>query len=147
MAIVDALAHSWLTGLGEYGKDNYGADNAMTMWIVFVLATIVVQLVFMNLLIAIMSEQYSRLNDAKEQNKLKEVCKMMYDHIWLLKPHELYREDRYILVLGPDRRWDYESADEKKIGEMQEYFEDRVNKSDSDMMKRLSGVEEQLISL
>lgn len=71
----------------------------------------------------------------------------MQDHIWLFKPYVLYDQDRYILMLGPDRGKNHESASEKKISDLQEYVEDRVNKSDSDMIKRLATFEEQLIAL
>jgi len=112
---LDTLIHSWLTGLGEYGKDDYAEKNATSMWIYFVLATVMIQLVFMNLLIAIMSEQYTRLNEAKEQNKLKETCKMMSEHTWLLKPNLIYQSDRYIIFIGPNRGQTTVSATEKKI--------------------------------
>lgn len=101
----------------------------------------------MNILIAIMSEQYGRLNNAKEQNTLKEMCKMMQDHIWVFKPFEVYGQNRYILMLGPNRITKNESAVEKKIIELQEYVDERVNKSDSDIIKHLATLDEQLIAL
>lgn len=73
------------------------------MWLYFFFATVIIQIVFMNLLIAIMSEQYARLNDAKDENKRKEVCKIMADNTWLLKPHEIFEKERYILYIGPDQ--------------------------------------------
>jgi hypothetical protein len=39
---IDALMHSWLTGLGEFGFDNFSAANAGTTWLMFFLATIVI---------------------------------------------------------------------------------------------------------
>jgi hypothetical protein len=39
---IDALMHSWLTGLGEFGFDNFSAVNAGTTWLMFFLATVIV---------------------------------------------------------------------------------------------------------
>ena len=80
---IDALIHSYLTGLGEFGKDNYSMENAWTVWVMFILATLIVQLVFMNLLIAIMGDSFSRINEIMDQSTLKELCGIMEDHFWL----------------------------------------------------------------
>lgn len=57
----DAFIHAYLTGLGDFGKDNYSAMNGTTVWIFFLLATVIVQLVFMNLLIAMMGDAYASI--------------------------------------------------------------------------------------
>mmetsp|Transcript_220 Transcript_220/g.321 ORF Transcript_220/g.321 Transcript_220/m.321 type:complete len:252 (-) Transcript_220:468-1223(-) len=62
IAPIDAIIHAYLTGLGDFGKDNYSEDNSMVVWIMFILATLIVQLIFMNLLIAIMGESFARIN-------------------------------------------------------------------------------------
>jgi hypothetical protein len=99
---VDALIHSYLTGLGEFGKDNYSMENSWTVWVMFILATLIVQLVFMNLLIAIMGDSFSRINEIMDQSTLKELCGIMEDHFWLQKIDELFEAKRYILWLTPD---------------------------------------------
>jgi hypothetical protein len=60
--LIDALLHAWLLVLGEYGgTETYSQKNAYSLWICFILATCLIQLVFMTLLIAIMSESFARL--------------------------------------------------------------------------------------
>lgn len=61
IAPVDSMIHAYLTGLGDFNKDNYSSENSKTVWFMFILATIIVQLIFMNLLIAIMGESFSRI--------------------------------------------------------------------------------------
>ena len=68
----------------------------------FILATIIVQLIFLNLLIAIMGESFSRITAIMQQSTLKELCSIMEDHIWLQKIDELFVSKRYILWLTPD---------------------------------------------
>ena len=50
----DALIHAYLTGLGDFSKDGYSGGDEVAVWIFFLLATLIVQLIFMNMLIAIM---------------------------------------------------------------------------------------------
>lgn len=82
-APIDALIHAYLTGLGDFNKDSYSAEDATAVWVMFILATIIVQLIFLNLLIAIMGESYSRISAIKQQSTLMELCMIMEDHIWL----------------------------------------------------------------
>ena len=58
---LDAIIHAYLTGLGDFGKDNYSEHNGFVMWMFFLLATFIVQLVFMNLLIALMGDAYGEI--------------------------------------------------------------------------------------
>lgn len=97
----DALIHAYLTGLGDFNKDNYSEGNAITVWIFFLFATVLVQLIFMNMLIAIMGESFGRITAIQEQSTLKELCVMMDDHIWLLKINKKFESKRYILWLTP----------------------------------------------
>jgi hypothetical protein len=61
IAPVDAMIHAYLTGLGDFNYGNYDAQNGEVMWLYFLGATFLVQLVFMNMLIAIMGESFGRI--------------------------------------------------------------------------------------
>lgn len=99
----DALIHAYLTGLGDFNKDFYSDHNSLTVWIFFLIATILVQLVFMNLLIAMMGDAYSEIMAIEQQSIMKELCAMMEDHIWMLDIGKIFKQSRYILWLTPDR--------------------------------------------
>ena len=38
----DAIIHAYLTGLGDFNKDNYSEHNGLTVWVFFLLATFIV---------------------------------------------------------------------------------------------------------
>ena len=86
----DAIIHAYLTGLGDFNKDNYSELNGTTVWVFFLSATILVQLVFMNLLIALMGDAYGEIMAIQEQSTMKELCAMMEDHIWMLDIGEIF---------------------------------------------------------
>ena len=114
-APVDATIHAYLLGLGDFNKDNYSEEDATVTWIMFILATFIVQLIFMNLLIAIMGESFARITNIMQQSTLKDICKIMDDHIWLLKIDEIFSDKRYILWLTLDTSTNSVSSVERKI--------------------------------
>jgi hypothetical protein len=119
-APIDALIHAYLTGLGDFNKDNYSSENSAVVWVMFILATIIVQLIFLNLLIAIMGESFSRITAIMQQSTLKELCAIMEDHIWLQKIDELFVNKRYILWLTPDTSTTGGTIIERQIQQMKD---------------------------
>ena len=99
---LDAVIHAYLTGLGDFNKDNYSEHNGLTVWMFFLMATFIVQLVFMNLMIAMMGDAYAEIMAIQEQSIMKELCEMMEDHIWMLDIGSIFEHSRYILWLTPD---------------------------------------------
>lgn len=39
---LDAIIHAYLTGLGDFNKDNYSEHNGLTVWVFFLMATFIV---------------------------------------------------------------------------------------------------------
>lgn len=65
----NALIHTYLIGLGDFSTDDYEARGSMQkqfVWIIFLAATFLIQLTFMNMLIAIMGDVYGQVT-AKEK--------------------------------------------------------------------------------
>ena len=117
---LDALMHAYLTGLGDFEKDAYSEEDPFIVWIFFLLATFIVQLVFMNLLIALMTDAYINIMAIKEQSTMKELCAMMNDHIWMIDIAATFEHSRYILSLTPDNDKHTGSAIERQISVLEE---------------------------
>jgi hypothetical protein len=63
-AWVNSILHTYMTGLGEFGGSQfYSSENKVTLWFLFFMATFLIHVLALNLLIAIMSESFSKLND------------------------------------------------------------------------------------
>jgi hypothetical protein len=54
------------------------------MWIYFILATLFTQIMFMNMLIAIMGETFNRVSEAKERSSLMESTHLYADFMWAI---------------------------------------------------------------
>lgn len=50
----------------------------------FILGTFVIQVVFMNMLIAIMGDTFARVQEVAEESGLKERVVLINDHDWLI---------------------------------------------------------------
>ena len=60
----DSFLHTYLISFGEFDFEGYGNRGKYQnyfLWVLFFFATFTIQLVFMNMLIAIMSESYDRV--------------------------------------------------------------------------------------
>jgi hypothetical protein len=70
---VDALISAYFMGLGEFAYDGYSfGPNKYSAWSMFLMATFLTCVVFMNMLIAIMGETFGAVTEKAEQNGLKE---------------------------------------------------------------------------
>jgi hypothetical protein len=64
--VVDSFINQYLLGVGEFTIDPYPANRAKTLiWIYFMAATIMTNINFLNLLVAIISDTYARITEAK----------------------------------------------------------------------------------
>lgn len=131
------MIHAYLTGLGDFNKDNYSETNQVTVWIFFLIATVIVQLVLMNMLIALMGAAYEDSCAIEEQSVLKELCGMMVDHIWLLEISEIFKNSRYILWIAPDKAAASGTAVERQISTLRESFKIDITQGNSKILNAI----------
>ena len=100
--VFDSLMHSYITSLGTFETANYSEEDAVMIWIAFLFASFIVQVIFINLLIAIMSGSFTRIEAIMKQSTMKELCSIMVDHIWLQDIDKKFIKKRYLLWMSPD---------------------------------------------
>lgn len=62
-SFAEALLYSYRMSLGDFQLDSFNdSANSLTAWIFFLLSTILVMIVMLNLLIAIISESFDKIN-------------------------------------------------------------------------------------
>ena len=60
-SFIDSIISVYLIGMGEYNTETLGESQKVFTWIIFILSTLILQLIFMNMLIAIMGSTFSRV--------------------------------------------------------------------------------------
>lgn len=101
--VIDSFIAVYLMCLGEFDTDGYSqGPNQYAAWVAFVLATFIVLVVFMNIIIAIMTESFNKVEQTKEQLQLEEQLQLVKDYIWLLDLKKTFKSKKYIIRLTPD---------------------------------------------
>ena len=100
----DALISMYLLSLGEFALDGYNEGyNRESAWIMFLLATVIIMLLFMNFVIAIMSEPFERVKEERVQYRYRHKLDLIVDNIELFDKQKFRIENKkYILVVKPE---------------------------------------------
>jgi hypothetical protein len=122
---LDALISAYFMGLGEFAYDGYSfGPNKFSAWSMFLLATFLTCVVFMNMLIAIMGETFGDVTAKAEQNGLKEQISLINDHIWLLDLKKTFKNQKYLIIVRKTRS---EEALEQKVGDIIQNLENSLS--------------------
>ena len=71
------------------------------LWVYFVLATFFTNVMFLNMLIAIMSDTFARINEQKVKYALKERTQLYADYIYAVRLNASLTKYRYLYVITP----------------------------------------------
>lgn len=78
---IDAIISMYLLALGEFNTDGYtSGNNPFAAWFMFIFATLILLLLFMNMLIAVMAEPFGDVAAAADLYKYKQQIEMIHDH-------------------------------------------------------------------
>ena len=99
---IDSFFYQYLLGLGDFHMDNYTAHPAnVLIYIYFILATLFTQIMFLNMLIAIMGETFGRVTEAKDRSALMERTHLYADFLWGITLTKELQGKRYLYVVRP----------------------------------------------
>ena len=101
--ISDVLVSTYLLGaLGAFDSGAFaqGPDSLAAMSM-FLLATFIIAVVFMNMLIAIMGETFGSVQEASVESGLRERVVLISDHAWLLDLKKIFKGKKYIIIVTP----------------------------------------------
>ena len=78
------MMNAWLTqfrlGLGDFNTDGFKGENAWYLWGIFIVAVVVIQITFLNMLIAIMGNTFDKVIEKKQISSLKEKINILNDY-------------------------------------------------------------------
>ena len=97
--VIDALIRTYLMGIGEFGLENFHKENAPLVWILFIASTFITQLVFLNVLIAIMSDTFAREQENVEQARFTETIQLVNDHVWVIDLDKEFSSARHVYII------------------------------------------------
>ena len=98
----DAFLQVWALGLGDFELDQFSGKHNNVPFYVFIAASFLTNIVFLNMMIAIMSDTFTRLTEKKERNGLKLKTKIYADFITMIESFskkETY--DKFLFIVTP----------------------------------------------
>ena len=74
LPFLDAFMNQYMLALGEFDIENYGQNhnNDVEVWLLFILSTFGSQILFLNMLIAVMADTFERVKEMQKESALKE---------------------------------------------------------------------------
>ena len=98
---VNAIIYSFKLSLGDFNTNGFRGENQGLTWVVFVFATFLLQITFLNMIIAIMANTFDYVMEKKQQTSMKERISILADFRFVLRAMSLEQEFPYILVVKP----------------------------------------------
>ena len=124
--ILDTLMNQYLLSLGEFHFENFQPHSQdLAAWIVFILSTFIVQILFLNLLIAAMGDTYDQVKDSDKQTSLKETIKLMSTYAIVVKRYTKDEEldNKFIYTVQKETQGEEELSEwEGKLTQLKRHF-------------------------
>ena len=131
-------------GLGEFAYDGYSVGpSSFSAWTMFLMATFITCVVFMNMLIAIMGDTFGQVLEVAEESGLREQVVLIADHAWLLDLKKIFKGQKYIILVKPstssqdsdnavvDQCKETETTIVKRLERLQDFVGKRVDSVDT----------------
>jgi hypothetical protein len=119
----NTIMHTYLLSLGEFDFETFGDRDDTTnlmLWISFVFGTFMLQITFMNMLIAIMGDIFSDVVQRKKQFSLTERIMLLNDFRVFLDFFKLGLDAQFIFLVIPSQDNTIEDTMEEQIALMKE---------------------------
>ena len=121
----------YILAVGDYDTDafsNKGEINQAVIWMVFFAATFMLQVTFMNMLIAIMGNTFEEVMEKKHQSAIEERIVILNDFRLLLDKFRLNMGGQYLFVIKPSKKNQLEESLETQVATLQETTEMQAKK-------------------
>jgi hypothetical protein len=100
--VIDAFIFSYKMGLGDFITDGFGTRDEEILWIFFLLNSLIILIVLLNLVIAIMGDTFDRVQETQENSMLKELTNMIRENEFLFSRSRAFKKAKYIVVIEPE---------------------------------------------
>ena len=125
--------------LGGFDTSSFGEVAPSLVWILFLLVTVFIMIILLNLLIAIISDSYANVAAAAEQAKYQERASMIAENNYLI-PESVkssYAKQRGLIVIATD-------LDKEDIPQGKDIIISEVEKNQVILNEKISSVEESI---
>ena len=120
--ITDGFIFSYRMILGDFQVSGFSTKDEEILWILFLLNTVILTIVLLNLVIAIMGDTFDRVQKSQESTMLKELVLMILENEFLVSRKRLFNNAKYIVIIEPERVEGKKISWEGKLGQLKNYI-------------------------
>lgn len=88
-------------GLGEFDASPFKQNDSDVQWYLFIAATFLSNIVFLNMMIAIMGDTFDKITEKRERNALIQQTKLYGDFISFLTVNKDVDKNRFLYIITP----------------------------------------------
>jgi len=90
--------------LGEFNLENFDQNrDSFILYVMWVISTFLILVVFLNLLIAIISDIFDKIHENIQNNLIKELVYFMVESEVLINRRKLFKKHKYIIIVSRER--------------------------------------------
>ena len=146
--IADAMITVYFIMVGEFFVDNFNqGPNQILLWPIFIICNFLLAVIFMNMIIAIMSQTYQEVSNRQLQSGLEQKIALISDYFDLVDIHKVFSDKKYMIHAEPAQT---ETLDEVNLQEEIEDLGTTLQHSNSkligELQSNMQGVVKQLNS-
>ena len=94
-----SLIYVYKMGLGDINTLVFeGHDHEPTLWFYYLLSTVMLSVILLNLLISIMGDTFDKVQERREQAKLKEISSLIYENWYWVDQEKVFEKTKYIIM-------------------------------------------------
>ena len=84
---IDTFIFSYKMGLGDFSTDRFEQEKGEMFWILFLLNSLIILIVLLNLLIAIMGDTFDKVQETRENLMFKELINIIHLNAFIQHPY------------------------------------------------------------
>lgn len=120
---LDSFMNVYLLAIGDYQGVNFGDHfdtgtqdgDRLVYYIIFIVATILLQITLLNMLIALMAESFSHVYDNKQRYSLRQQTQLVQRYLAILNVDADLISKRFMYVIEPRDATQDENSEEGTI--------------------------------
>jgi len=102
-SIGGAFIYSYLLSLGEFNLDSFDkSEDVWLIWLLFVICSMFTTIVLLNMLVAIMGESFSRVNEQSENQRVREHLQLIVENDFLIDRSKFFGDVKFLIEIKDD---------------------------------------------
>ena len=138
----DAFIFSYRMGLGDFITDGFTTRDQDLLWVIFLINTIIILVVLLNLLLAIMGDTFDRVKDSARWIMYQELAQLIQENNFLVTTKSMFSRSKYITVLQSRIEDNAGTTWEGRVNELRKYMDTSVEDVKNLTIKNRANIED-----